>query len=158
MTNIRTSDIMQPDVYCAVSDMPVRELYKDLLAHEITGAPVLDANDYLVGVVSVSDVARCVAGVDAMSCEDYYSNFNGKNQSAIAETEIAQTQRVADIMTQRIHQVAIDSSLEEVLDVIIEEDIHRVIVTHRGHVVGIVTAGDLLRTFREFLQSQRSTP
>jgi CBS domain-containing protein len=148
---MEVSEIMHPNVYCAVGDMTVRDLYMALLANEIAGAPVLDANDYLIGVVSVTDVARCVAGESNQDCMDYYSRSGGNNRG-IEPTKIAKKLKVSDIMTQRIHQVSLDTSLEETLDLILDEDIHRVIVTHRGHVVGIVTSGDLLRAFREMLR------
>lgn len=148
--DIMIQDIMQPNVFCVVGEMSVRDLYQELLANGITGAPVLDANDNLIGVVSLSDVARFVAGQEAREGNEFYALPYRGRTARIEPSTIAKA-RVSDIMTERIHQVTFDSSLEEVLDVFIDEDIHRVIVTHRGHVVGIVTAGDMLRTFREML-------
>lgn len=148
---MRIEDIMQPNVYCATDDMTVRDLYLALLANEITGAPVLDSQDYLVGVVSMTDVARCVAGDSDPTCMDYYSNRKRAKDHSIEPNTISGEKRVAEIMTPCIHKVSMNSSLEDALDIILEEDIHRVIVTHRGHVVGIVTSGDLLRAFRDML-------
>lgn len=121
---------MQPEVYCASVDMTLEDLFGDLQSLEISGAPVLDDNDYLVGVVSYTDVAKRV----------------GQGKADL-------TQSLSDIMTPCIHQVKMDSDLEEVITLMLEENIHRVIVTHRGHVVGIVTSGDLLRAFRKVLRS-----
>jgi len=146
------SEIMQPNVYCATGDQTVQDLYLAFQANEIAGAPVLDANDYLIGVVSLTDIARCVAGEAEMECMDYYSRSGGKSNSKLEAKSIKTSKKVSHIMTQKIHQVGLNSSLEDALDVVIEEDIHRVIVTHRGHVVGIVTSGDLLRAFREMLR------
>ena len=123
-------DIMQPEVYCASVDMTLEDLYQELQAQEISGAPVLDANDYLVGVVSNTDVAKHVGD---------------------GNTDLGQS--LSDIMTPCIHQVAMDSSLEEVISMMLDEDIHRVIVTRRGRVLGIVTSSDLLRAFRRVLSS-----
>jgi CBS-domain-containing membrane protein len=151
---MEVQDIMQPNVYCAVDKMTVRDLYLALLANEITGAPVLDSNDYLVGVVSISDVARCVAGDSDPCAVDYHSHPSKSQSSSIEPASIKKGQRVSDIMTPCIHRVAMNSSLEEALDIILDEDVHRVVVTHRGHVVGIVTSGDLLHAFREMLREQ----
>lgn len=142
-------DIMHPNVYCAYVDMPARELYVTLVANGIAGAPVLDDRDYLVGVVSLTDVAACVAGGIGNGHSDYYGRAaqvsDGHAQS------ISDTVTVGDIMSPRIHQVHYDSTVVEALDLMIEESIHRVVVTHRGAVIGILTSGDLMREFRTLL-------
>lgn len=145
-------DIMQPNVFCVEGRMTVKELYLALMANEIAGAPVLDERDYLIGVVSMTDVAACIAGDKSQSSCGYYSHPDTQDGSLIKASSISKNKRVSDIMTNQIHKVSMDASLEEVLDLILEEDIHRVIVTHRSHVVGIVTSGDLLHAFREYLR------
>ena len=82
----------------------------------------------------------------------WLSRSDTQDGSLIKASSISKNKRVSDIMTNQIHKVSMDASLEEVLDLILEEDIHRVIVTHRSHVVGIVTSGDLLHAFREYLR------
>lgn len=151
--HVKVQDIMQPNVYCAADDMTVRDLFLALQANEITGAPVLDVNDYLVGVVSVSDIARCAAGENDPNCLDYYAKRLPSGASPIEADSIKKSKLVSDIMTPCIHKVSMNSTLEEALDIILDEDIHRLIVTHRSHVVGIVTSGDLLRAFREMLST-----
>jgi CBS domain-containing protein len=143
-------DIMHPNVYCATVDMPARELYLTLVANGIAGAPVLDAMDYLVGVVSLTDVAACVAGGIGDGHSDYYGRSSHKLSDSHAMS-IGDDVKVGDIMSPRIHQVHYDSTVVEALDLMIEESIHRVVVTHRGHVIGILTSGDLMREFRALL-------
>jgi len=134
--------------------MAVKDLYLALLANEITGAPVLDENDYLVGVVSMVDVARCAAGKIGPGKVDYHSHPKASSGTELEHSSNLDDKTVGDIMTPCIHQVSMTSSIEEALDIVLEEDIHRVVVTHRGHVVGIVTAGDMLRAFREMLRER----
>jgi len=100
----------------------------------------------------MTDVAACIAGDKSQSSCGYYSHPDTQDGSLIKASSISKNKRVSDIMTNQIHKVSMDASLEEVLDLILEEDIHRVIVTHRSHVVGIVTSGDLLHAFREYLR------
>lgn len=145
-------EIMQPNVFCVDGGMTVKDLYLALMANEIAGAPVLDDRDYLIGVVSLTDIAKCVAADNGQSCVDYYSHPDSQDGTLIKASSISKDKVVSDIMTHQIHKVTMDSSIEEVLELILEEDIHRVIITHRSHVVGIVTAGDLLHAFREFLR------
>lgn len=149
-------DIMQPNVFCVDAKMTVKELYLAFLANEIAGAPVLDERDYLIGVVSLTDIAKCVAGSadKEPGCGNYYSHPDSQDGSTIKASSINKNTLVSDIMTNQIHKVPMDASIEEVLDLVLDEDIHRVIVTHRSHVVGIVTSGDLLHAFREYLRDE----
>jgi len=140
---------MHPNVYCAYVDMTARELYITLVANGIAGAPVCDDRDYLVGVVSLTDVAACVVGGIGNGHSDYYGRTQEISDSHAHS--IADTVTVGDIMSPRIHQVHYDSTVVEALDLMIEESIHRVVVTHRGHVIGILTSGDLMREFRTLL-------
>ncbi len=144
-------DIMQPDVLCVPETMTVRDLWQELEANEITGAPVLDSRDYLVGVVSVTDIARSLVGDRAEQIRpDFYGPVALDALIAYPD-QIEQTLLVKDIMNRQIHKLTNQSSVEEALDLMLDEDIHRVIVTHRGHVIGILTSGDLLRAFRDYL-------
>lgn len=64
---LTVKDIMQKDVVTVSPDTTARYLAKLLADEEITGVPVLDANDALVGVVSSTDLVRLAAdesGVD----------------------------------------------------------------------------------------------
>lgn len=144
-------DVMQPEVLCVVQSMTVRELYAELQANEITGAPVLDENDYLVGVVSLTDVARCVAGGKRCDQPYYYAGMDVSVPDFTSD-DIDHLKTVKDIMNHKVHKVTVDATVEEALELMVEEDIHRVIVTHRAHVVGIVTSGDMMKLFLEMLK------
>lgn len=54
-------DIMRKDVVTVSPDTTARYLAKLLADEEITGVPVLDTNDKLVGVVSSTDLVRLAA-------------------------------------------------------------------------------------------------
>jgi CBS domain-containing protein len=64
---LTVKDIMRKDVVTVSPDTTARHLAKLLADEEITGVPVLDANDALVGVVSSTDLVRLAAdesGID----------------------------------------------------------------------------------------------
>ena len=62
MRPITASDLMNPEVLTVHDDMTVRELAAFLIENEISGAPVADAEERLVGVVSLVDVAAVASG------------------------------------------------------------------------------------------------
>lgn len=144
--------IMQPEVTCVEQDTSVKSLYQELVANDIAGAPVLDSNDFLVGVVSLTDIARCVAGEGPRkTAQDW--GFSTEHRS-FCEADIKAGLKVKDIMNPQVHQVHYDSTVAETLDLMLSEDIHRAVVTHRGHVIGIVTSGDMMRTLRDLLGAE----
>ncbi len=54
-------DIMQTDVVSVTSDLYARELARKLSGEDISGAPVVDGDGALVGVVSQTDLVRLAA-------------------------------------------------------------------------------------------------
>jgi CBS domain-containing protein len=67
---LSVKDIMRTDVVTTSPDTSARQLAKLLADEEITGVPVLDLNDELVGVVSSTDLVRLAAdesGVEVRS-------------------------------------------------------------------------------------------
>jgi CBS domain-containing protein len=150
---MQVQDVMQPNVLCVVQSMSVRELYTELQANEIAGAPVLDENDYLVGVVSITDIARCAAGDKRCDHPTYYAGLDVSIPN-FASDDIDHLKTVQDIMNQRVHKVTGDALVKDALEIMVDEGIHRVIVTHRSHVVGIITAGDMMRLFLDMLKDE----
>lgn len=149
-------DVMQPDVICVPETMTVRELCELFSRNHIAGAPVLDAMDHLVGVVSVADVARFTAGWTGRLPDYHRDTAAGAREWRADLDDRADSTRVRDIMNPVVYQVAQDTPLVEVLDLLIAEEIHRVIVTHRGRVIGIITTTDLMRAFRSYLKARRT--
>ena len=56
---------------------------------------------------------------------------------------------VRDVMTPVIHQVPITASAAEAARLMIEQHIHRLVVTHGKEPVGIITSLDLLKIIAE---------
>ena len=54
-------EIMRTDLVTVAPDMSVHDLARLLADHEITGAPVVDVDGEVLGVVSMTDVIRLAA-------------------------------------------------------------------------------------------------
>src|SRR5947209_16985080 len=64
MRPITASDLMNPRVLTVSRELRVSELANFLVAHDISGAPVVDGSGKLVGVVSLNDIAEVLADDD----------------------------------------------------------------------------------------------
>lgn len=160
MRPITAADLMSPEVLTVPEDMTVRELAGFLIDHEITGAPVVDSDGRLTGVVSVVDIADMAASVEdedesaegredvgrigffARAFRDVLSAGERKELDVFSgdDGEV----RVGEIMNPDVYSVPEDASVSEVASTLLNHHVHRVVVIEEGRVLGIITTSDLL--------------
>jgi CBS domain-containing protein len=137
-------------------DMSVRDLAAFLVEHEISGAPVLNAEGYLVGVVSMTDIAQSDADRTGTSRNDKSSRFFEEGTLKRLSREDYQgfhvedeDLSVKDIMTPTLFTIPEQTPISQVAQTMYSGRIHRLLVTHEGRIAGIVTSLDLLRLLFE---------
>ena len=152
MKMMTAKDVMNPTVITVGDTMTTQEVAAFLIEREISGAPVVDELGRLVGVVSITDIARVAAAsldeVDHRSASDFYRPDPGDpptledyGQRYVEEHGL----NIRDVMNPTVHAVDEDTKLAEVARVMIEGHLHRLLVTRGTDFVGIVTTMDLLR-------------
>jgi len=112
---------MIADLLAIRTDATVEEAIRSLLDHRVSGAPVVDEQGCLVGIISEFQLIE-----------------------AIYRPEVKQEQ-VRDLMTKDVITVTEDAALSEVANLLLLHRIRRVPVVRAGQLVGIVTRRDLLR-------------
>jgi len=145
-------DLMARDVVTTSPMATLKEVDQLFSINAISGAPVLDEG-VLVGVVSQSDVVRVL--YDEQAAASKISQYLlspypismpalseiARERSKIADRMVEMT--VADAMTGVPVTVAADDPIEVAAQAMVDERVHRVLVTERGEVVGILSALDL---------------
>ncbi len=126
------ADIMQKNVLTVLPGMNVVELDALLMGHHISGAPVCSEEGMVVGMVSKTDVIRCLS-------EEFV-----QLDRPISEV------LVRDIMTPKIVAVDIDDDVVTVARTMLNLHVHRVVVYDADQLVGIVSSFDMLRVVVEF--------
>jgi CBS domain-containing protein len=121
---VKAKDIMNTPIIAASKKASAREVALYMLLGGFSGVPVANANGSLAGIVTELDLIR------ALRC--------GKSLEATP---------VCEIMTCDVLTVDVETSMEEIMEVLDTERILRVPVTRGGKVVGIVSRPDLLRAF-----------
>ncbi len=141
-------DIMTRDPVRVTADTSARELARVLESNEISGVPVVDAQDRVIGVVSRTDLLRrCVEGP--------LGSRPGSFLEAIAEgldrgrgLEAAALGSVEDFMSGDPVTAGPDETLPAAAARMAEERVHRIVVVDpQRRCLGIVTSLDLLREF-----------
>jgi len=114
---------MQTDVLTVTPETPVLDVHRMFAEEEIHGAPVVDDDGLVRGVVSTLDILRAV---------------NDGTESALD---------AEDVMTKDLVWVPPDMPIVEVAQIMREQHIHRVLVIDEGELLGVLTTFDLLRAF-----------
>jgi CBS domain-containing protein len=143
-------DLMSPNILTVSDDVTTDELARYLIEHEISGAPVVDGQGRLVGVVSMTDISRNLSDPDDFASARWAGVARDESSDVTLEDlgqryveERAAT--VRDVMTPAIHQVPVTASIADVARLMVDQHIHRVVVTEKNEPVGIITSMDLLR-------------
>lgn len=151
--NTLAKDLMTKQILPAYADWSVKDLAEFLVSNGISGAPVVDDAEKLLGVVSVTDVARHTSiaddEADVRSAHGYYTDaldysFDDDLINEFSDDEVEQT-TVKDIMTPTVHDVATNATMKEVAAAMVKNRIHRVFVSQDQKIVGVLSALDVLR-------------
>jgi CBS domain-containing protein len=111
------SAIMTRKVFTIRSEASVQEVAQLLSGEHISGAPVVDAEGMIIGIVTEADI---IGKVDREGL------------------------RVADIMSRQIIAVEEDTPVAEIAKLLAEHKIKRVPVLRDGKLVGIVSRADIV--------------
>jgi CBS domain-containing protein len=121
MKDLRVRDIMQRDVFCVRPGTPVTEFVAECVRRKITGTPVIDESEQLVGLLSLSDVA--VAAAFPRAGDDG---------------------TVGALMTHPVHTVEPHARLMQAVKLFRQHQVHRLVVVYQGKVLGLLSPVDLL--------------
>ena len=114
---IPVKEVMTRNVVTFGEDTPVEEIAQMLSSKRITGAPVVDGDGVVVGIVSETDV------------------FTKRGTTA------------HDIMSSNVISVTEEMGIDEAAKLLVGERIRRVPVISRGKMVGLLSRSDVLDFF-----------
>jgi CBS domain-containing protein len=146
--DLRARDVMVAEPVCVEPSTTVRQLARIFEENEISGAPVVDQEGRVVGIVSKTDlIRRCSEGSldlpPAYLCE-VLGEDSDEDSEVIPETLVC----VQDFMSEDPVSVRLSTPVGHVARLMVEQHIHRVVVTDDERFpLGIITTMDLLRAF-----------
>lgn len=141
---MRIYDLMSRDVVTVRPDTPLKEVARLLVDHAISGIPVVDEDNVVLGVVSESDFMIKERGRANVS-RSPLRWLLGDTQRELARV---QATTAGGAMTSPA--VTIEgrvASVREAAMLMAEHAINRLPVTEAGRLVGIITRADLLRVY-----------
>lgn len=161
LARLKASDVMRRDLATLSPDDSIETAIETFEDSRIGGAAVVDSSGHLVGVLTLSDVARTdhVRGGRVAVQSGGYELSEPVGEEQVDELDPCEVffskedysagtfdrQRVADWMTRGAVSVAPDTSLREVCKAMLARSIHRVFVTDGPKLVGVISSFDVVR-------------
>jgi predicted transcriptional regulator len=148
---LTAKELMSTDVITVTSETPVRELAKIFSENTISGAPVVDDQSKVIGVVTESDLIyqnKKVHIPTAVAILDAFFFLENPEKMEKEMKKIAGT-KVSDIFAREIITVQQDTSLDEVATLMAEKKVHTLPVLDGNKLVGVIGKSDIIRTIAQ---------
>jgi CBS domain-containing protein len=137
---VKISDVMTEEVVTVRPERSLKEVAEILALHRISGAPVVDANGTVIGVVSELDIVRQEVGEEKPSGR--LSRLFGRRRKREVEKRTAR-----DAMTSPPITIGPRREVSQAARTMVELGINRLPVVDDGRLVGIVARADLVGAF-----------
>jgi CBS domain-containing protein len=141
--NVR--DVMKSPVISVQPDSPLKEVARLLVEHRISGLPVVDADGFVVGVVSEEDFLARSAGIEPVRHRPLSWAWTGAPDRRAVERLHATT--AGEAMTAPAITIGADRPVSEAAALMSKSDVNRLPVVEDGRLVGIVTRADIVRAY-----------
>ena len=139
-------DIMTKDVIAVSPEMDIHKLAELFIEKNISGAPVVDKNGKLAGIVREEGVIFQDKKVHLPTFINLSLGFLTLGTKRYDE-EIKKitASRVSDIMEKDIVTIPANIEIEDVATLMIEKDIYYLPVVDKDKLVGVITKKDIVR-------------
>ena len=140
---------MTSGVVTVTADTSVKELATILLERNISGVPVLDENDNLVGIVTESDLIFQNKRLHVPPVITILDSFLFLDNPDRMEQELKKIAgaTVRDICSEDVVTIMPTTPLDEIATIMTEQKIHTLpVVDEDSEMVGIVGKKDIIRT------------
>ncbi len=145
---MNAADVMTTGAATVRPDTPLAQAVMLMVEHRISGLPVVDDNNNLVGLISEGDFLRPQKERPPCLVELMESDGMG------AADKLA-TLKVQDLMTKDVVAIAVDTPIEQIVELLNRYAVRRLPVATDGKVVGIVSRSNLLKALLRRAQAPK---
>jgi CBS domain-containing protein len=154
-TNVNVEALMTTDVIAFKPGDTIRHVVETFRANRISGAPVIDEERRVIGVISEADIMKLTAAIPFPDV-DPLNPFGVFPLSAYAkrvkeipnEIETLFEGSVKEVMTKKPVTMLPEGSIARAARIMHKNDFNRIpVVDDEGRLVGIITRGDVIGVF-----------
>ncbi|MBU2714035.1 CBS domain-containing protein [Zooshikella harenae] len=153
--SLQAQDIMTRKVLTVSEHWSLAVLADFFARHHISGAPVLNQQGKLCGVVTMSDIIRHEY-IPALALFSDLLEKKAYITDDICFTHLLgndgeETHLVNEIMNPDVIVVRSNTSLAEIINTMIDDNVHRLFVCEGDEILGVITTMDVLKAVRQQL-------
>ncbi len=143
----RVGDIMSTNVVTVSPDTPVYQIARLMSQHDISGLPVVDENERVLGVITELDmivrntrfkVPNFIMVLDSIIYLETPKHFQERLQHVLGVT-------AREIMSQPAVTIAPDATIEELAGLMVDRRMNPLPVVENDRLVGIISRSDIIR-------------
>ena len=141
---MKARDVMTRKVLTVSPDTSILEAVRVMLQSKISGLPVVDGRQNLIGIVTEGNFLRRSEIGTEHKTPRWIEFFMGSGALA-GEYVHASGRKVGEVMTRELRTIGEDTPLDEAVDLMERYHIKRLPVVSDDRLVGIVTRSNLMR-------------
>ncbi len=140
---VKAGDMMTPQVLFVKQKTPLKEVAEIMSSHGISGLPVVDDEDKVVGVISEKDFLSLM---DTKETESFMGVVAQCLTSKGCVAKPMRKQNAENIMTSPAITVGESTSISEIVGILKAKNINRVpVIDQKGKLIGIVSRQDIVQ-------------
>ncbi|GAK43214.1 CBS domain-containing protein [Paenibacillus urinalis] len=140
---MKAHDIMISPVYKVKESDNVEQVIQRFIDHRISGLPVVNERNEIVGYISDGDIMRYIGKKDDMFIYTYAVNLNYEEY----EDRVKQIMKlnVMSICKKKVITVSWNEDIEIIASILGKKQIKKLPVHRNGVLAGIISRGDVIR-------------
>lgn len=139
---IKVSSYMSPSVISIPPTMGIREAFFKMKENSIRHLPIVDENNVLAGIISDRELRR--------------PNWVDEAQDITHVYYLDNSMQVSDVMITNVHVIHTYDTLSKAVTLLLDNHIGAAPVLDKtGTLVGMLSAIDLLRAFKDSIEQQK---
>jgi CBS domain-containing protein len=144
---LKAKDIMETKVITVTPETTVEELGRLFIQKGISGAPVLDADNKLYGIVTENDLIKQNKRIHIPTMLRLFDSIIPLEGFKSVENEIKliSASTVSEICTKKVITVNPETSLQDIATIMYEKGVHLIPVLSSEKLVGIIGKIDVIK-------------
>ena len=151
---MQAHEIMIQKVYKVKESDSVQTVIEKFIEHKISGLPVVNEKNQIVGFISDGDILRYIGKHEDWIVDSFYYAFSvkGDNEELEEREQRVLGLNVLELAQKKVVTVSWNEELENIAAILGEKRIKKLPVEQNGVLVGVISRGDVIRNaFQELL-------
>lgn len=133
-------EIMTKDVITVSPDTPLKDVCRILKEKRISGIPVVENKDNVIGIVTITDILKIIQEI--YQWQEMEKSAYGLHISDLVGKERLNA-KAKDVMTKNVHTLDENKDIHDLLRLVFNKKIHTIPIVKDDKLVGIIGKRDL---------------